>query len=331
MSKTNVFTLIATILLGVLLYTIVRFSTGLPEPPPADSIREAATLAPPANAGLPTPAARSGELPRISGYAELLVFLTARGVDGESAIAGSARWLHERGFSGINTLLGVTEENAPGIALQSLDDATLQTMLEAGDSGASQAMASRVLFTDPFAALDLYRTAAGQGSVYAILRIASLLESLGDISLDDFVADPAYLQKLVDLRSRDSDQGPKISAFSHALAAARDGGMPVIDAEMLSWLQRLSSEFSESEQRSACERSTQLFFEFGTKRRQKGLRPISTDPPPVFLSIPDLESQLPCRATSDPVIQLLDLSQCSHTAVEDERGDRMNLNICKNE
>lgn len=331
MSKTNVFTLIATILLGVLLYTIARFAANLPEAPPADSIRETATIATPANAGLPQPTTRTNGLPRVRTYSELLDFLTAQGIDGRSAIADSARWLQERGFSGINTLLGVTEENARGIALQSLDDATLHTMLEAGDSGASQALASRALFTDPFAALELYRTAASQGSVYAILQIGSLLESLSDITLDDFVTDPAYLQKLVDLRNRDSAEGPKIAAFSHALTAARDGGMPVIDTEILTWLQRLSSEFSESEQEFACERSMQLFFEISAERRQKGLQPISTDPPPVFLSIPDLENQLPCRATSHPIIQLLDLTRCAHTEVEDDKGDRMNLNICETE
>ena len=330
MSKTNVFTLIATILLGVLLYTIVRFSENLPEAPPADSIRETTPLATPENASLPQPATRTSGLPRVSTYSELLDFLTAQGIDGRSAIADSARWLQERGFSGINTLLGVTEENARSIALQSLDDATLHTMLEAGDSGASQTLASRALFTDPFAALELYRTAASQGSVYAILQIGSLLESLSDITLDDFVTDPAYLQKLIDLRNRDPAQGPKIAAFSHALTAARDGGMPVIDTEMLTWLQRLSGEFSEFEQQSACEQSAQLFFEISAERRQKGLQPISTEPPPVFLSIPDLEKQLPCRTTNHPIIQLLNLTRCSRTEVEDNRGDRMILNICEN-
>lgn len=330
-SKTNVFTLVATMLLGVLLYTIVRFSANLPEPPTAESIRETTALAAPAGTGPSQPGTMIGDLPRIGSYSELLVFLTARGIDGQSAIADAARWLQARGFGGINPLLGVTEENAPGITLQSMDDATLQTMLESGDFGASQTLASRALFTDPFAALDLYRTAANQGSVYAILQIGSLLESLSDISLDSFVADPAYLRNLVKLRSRDAAQGPKSSAFSHALAAARDGGMPVINNEMLKWLQRLSSEFSESEQQSACERSAELFLEISAARRQKGLQPLSTQPPHVFLSIPDLAKKLPCQATSHPIMQLMNLGRCAHTQVEDNQGERMNLYICKNE
>lgn len=327
-SKTNVFTLIATLLLGVLLYTIVRFSANLPEPPAADSIRETTA---PAGTGPSQPRTMIGDLPPIRSYSELLVFLTARGVDGQSAIAEAAHWLQARGFGGINPLLGVTEEDAPGIALQSLDDATLQTMLEAGDFGASQTLASRVLFTDPFAALELYRAAADQGSVYAIMQIGSLLESLSDISLDGFVADPAYLRNLVNFRNRESAQNPRRSAFSHALAAARDGGMPVIDTEMLNWLHRLSGEFSESEQQSACEQSAELFFEISAKRRQKGLQPLSTDPPPVFLSIPDLARKLPCHATSHPIIQLLNLGGCSSTQVEDNQRERMDLYICKNE
>jgi len=329
-SKTNVFTLIATILLGVLLYTIVRFAANLPETPAADSIRETTTPAAQAELKKPQLETRNADLPMVGTYSELLVFLTSRGVDGQSVIADSARWFQERGFLGINTLLGVTEESARNFALQSLDDSTLTDMLESGDVGAGQVRASRLLFTDPFAALDLYRTAAELGSVNAIVQIASLLETLNDISLDDFVTDPAYLRKLLDLRNRDSTQDPKIAAFSHALAAARDGGAPVIDTEMLSWLQRLSGGLSEAGQQTACEQSAQLFFEISAKRRQNGLRPISTEPPSVFMSIPDLEMQLPCQTTGDPIMQLLNLDQCSRTQVADSRGNQMNLNICEN-
>lgn len=331
MSKTNIFTLIATILLGALLYTISRFTGSLPEAPPATSIRESAALSPPASADPPGFRDSPGELPRVSSNAELLAYLNAQGIDGQQAIADSAIWLQERGFFATNTLLGITEEKAPGTALASMDDERLQTIAEAGNSGASQALAARVLFTDPFTALDLYRTAAGQGSVYAILQTGALLESLHDLALDEFVADPAYLRKLSDLRSGSTNQNPKFAAFSHAVAAARDGGVPIIDTEMLQWIKRLSSGFSASEQQSACERSAQLFLEFGSERRRNGLQPISTDPPEVFLSIPELEAQLPCKTTQYPIIQLLDLSSCSRTLVQDGRGERMELNICKNE
>lgn len=331
MSKTNVFTLIATILLGVLLYTISRFAANLPDAPPAESIRETATSASPGSAAIAEPAIRAAGLPIVNSYSQLLSLLTSQGVDGRSAIADSARWFEDRGYLGINTLLGVTDENARNVSLQSLDDTTLQAMLEAGDAGAGQILASRTMFIDPFAALDLYRTAAGLGSVYAILQIGSLLETLNDISLDEFVTDPEYLRKLVALRDQNSAENPKIAAFSHALAAARDGGIPVIDTEMLSWLQHLSGNLSESEQQSACEQSAQLFFEFSARRRQNGLQPISTDPPLVFLSIPDLQKQLPCRTTSYPILQLLSLESCSRTVVEDNQGGRMNLNICENQ
>ena len=283
-----------------------------------------------AGAGMPQRTTGTGGLPLISTYSELLSFLASHGVDGRRAIADSARWFEERGFSGINTLLGVTEEHTRDFALQSLDEATLQSMRVAGDAGASQILASRVLFTDPFAALDLYRTAAGQGSIYAILKIGSLLETLSDTSLDDFVTDPAYLRKLVVLREQGSAQDRKIAAFSHALTAIRDGGVAIVDVEMLSWVQQMSGGYSESERQSACERSAQLFFEFSARRRQQGLRPISTEPPPVFLSIPDLENQLPCQTTNYPIMQLLNLDRCARTEVEDNRGDRMNLNICEN-
>ena len=331
MSKTNAFTLIATLLLVILLYTILRFAANLPDTPPAESIRETTTTAPTVDNKTPTQQSGKSGLPVVSNHAELIDFLNSLGIDGRRATVEAARWFQERGFLGINTLLGISEENSRDFALQSLDDATLQSMLDKGDAGASQILGSRLLFTDPFAALDLFHTAAEQGSTYAIWQIASLLETLNDRSLDDFVTDPAYLRKLVELRNQDSASSPTIAPLSFALAAARDGGLPVIDTQMLSWLRNLTGGIFESELQTACERSAQLFVEFSAKRRQRGLPPVLTDPPAVFLSIPELATQLPCRATSYPIIQLLSLGQCSSTLVEDSRGNPMNLYICENQ
>lgn len=329
MSKTNVFTLIATVLLGVLLYTISRFTGSLPEPPPANSIREAAQPA-------ASPAARTletqdnpGTLPRIRTQSELLDFLSGRGIDGPNAIADSADWFQKRGFFGLKPLLGVTENDAPDTVFQSMDDDALRKMSEAGNPGASQTLASRALFTDPFSALDWYRRAAAQGSVYAIMQIGALLESLTDMSLDEFVSGPEYRQQLSALRNGEANASPKISALSHALAGARDGGLAIIDGEMLKWMQRLANGLSELERQSACERSSRLFLEIGAQRRREGLQPIATDPPPVFLSIPELQQRLPCRTTGYPIIQLLDVTRCSQTLIMDGQGERMNLNICK--
>ena len=244
MSKTNAFTLIATILLGILLYTILRFAANLPDTPPAESIRETTTTAPTVDNKTPTQQSGKSGLPVVSNHAELIDFLNSLGIDGRRATVEAARWFQERGFLGINTLLGISEENSRDFALQSLDDTTLQSMLDKGDAGASQILGSRLLFTDPFAALDLFHTAAEQGSIYAIWQIASLLETLNDRSLDDFVNDPAYLRKLVELRNENAASSPTIAPLSFALAAARDGGLPVIDMEMLSWLGNLTGGIS---------------------------------------------------------------------------------------
>jgi hypothetical protein len=260
----------------------------------------------------------------------LLDFLSERGIDGRDAITDSADWFQKRGFFSVNPLLGITENEAPDTLFQSMNDDTLRKMAETGNAGASQTLASRALFTDPFRALELYRAAAGQGSVYAIIQIGALLESLADMSLDAFVSGPDYLKQLSDLRNSKANESSKIPALSHALAAARDGGLAFLDAEMLKWMQRLANELSELERQSACERSSRLFLEISAQRRREGLQPIATDPPPLFLSIPELQKRLPCQTTGYPIIQLLDVAECSHTLIMDEHGERMNLNICKN-
>jgi hypothetical protein len=56
--------------------------------------------------------------------------------------------------------------------------------------------------------------------------------------------------------------------------------------------------------------------------------PVNFEPPPVFLSVPDLQDQLPCNDTNSPIVSTLDLSGCSNEAVIDPAGDESRLFIC---
>ena len=329
MSRTNVFTLIATLLLGVLLFTITRYTEKLPQPPPAATIREPATAKPSESGRGPAEQRRIGDLPSVSTHDELLDFLHARNVDVRTTMRESAAWRQARGFYEPDELFGITENDAPGAVFRTLNEDTLSSLADTGRGAAAQELAARVAFSDPFAALDLYRSAAGRGSVNAVLRMAALLESLLDPATEDFAADSDYLLQLAELRR--VHEHPKFLAFAHAVAAVRDGGLPIVDGEVFAWLQRMSSDLSVSEVSAACERSSELFLEFGVSRRQNGIQPISTTPPPVFLSIPDIEKLLPCQKTAYPIIQLLDLSQCSQSLVTNDRDEPMNLFVCTND
>jgi hypothetical protein len=320
MTKTQVYTLIATALLGVLLFLILRLTGDLQMR--VDGATE--TDASPGTAFI-----RESGLPRITTRAELLDRLRGKAIDAEDAIRKSIRWRNERGFFGPDELLGVTEENSPVRAYDALTDRDLAAMSDRDDVGATQALALRSSPVDPIAAMTLYETAASQGSIYAMLRIGSLRETFADLADEKIEADEDLMMKLGVQGLEESDNTMHVAAFAYVAAAVRDGGPAVVDHELLAWITRMAERFPPAREAEACAYSDQLFIRTGVARRGRGLPPITTNPPPVFLGIPDLDDLLPCRTTPHPIIQLLDVSECSTDRVENSRGETVDLYICR--
>lgn len=312
MSKTNVYTLVATALLGVLLYVVLQFARKVPTEPITTSVM--AELA-----GLP-----------VGGRSDLLAILAGRGIDAQRAIAESIDWRQARGFLDSDRVFGVAGDDAPGRIYETLEFATLESMSEGGDLAATQTLAARILLEDPFASLELYSIAANQGSVFAMLKIGALRETFANIALDTYRADPAYLGKLSELRGKNSRGSLKMEAFAYVAAAIRDGGIAIVDQDLLNWIQRMARELPPAELAPACELSANLFLKISAARRRRGLSQITTEPPPVFFGIPNLQEQLPCQSTGHSIIWLLDLSRCSVIQVDHADGETPDLYICQN-
>jgi len=312
MSKTNVFTLIATALLGVLLYVILQLARDLRNAPGIEATQPLA-----GTHGIFT-------------YADLLEFLEREGIDAERSMADSRDWFQDRGFPGNHGLLGITGPNGSIDEYADLSDAALESSSAIGDMTATQTLAAHRMSIDPFAAMELYATAAGQGSTYAVLQIGSLRETFANMALDRYQADPGYLEKVGRLRGDDSSRTLQMEAFAYAMAAVRDGGPPVIDHDLLTWLQRMEETIPPPLRESACELSEQIFLEISGERRSGNLAPITRHPPAIFISIPNLAGQVPCRETDHPVLSLLDLSGCETYPIEVFQGSVMDLYSCEN-
>jgi hypothetical protein len=311
-SKTNVYTLIATALLGVLLFVLLQFARKVPTTPITANIRV-------------DPAG-----PTISGRSDLLGILESRGFDAQRMIAESADWRRARGFLQTDPLFGVPGQGMPARAYDNLEFATLESMSDRGDPAATQALATRTRLEDPFAALDLYTTAADQGSIFAMLRIGALRETFSNVALESFDADLSYVRKLAELRGANSQNSLQMEAFAYVAAAIRDGGVAIVDQDLLDWIQQMGQALPPSDLTQSCELSENLFLKLSAARRGRGLPQITTQPPPVFLGIPDLQEQLPCESTGHSIIWLLDLSRCSATPVNDADGRTLDLYICQN-
>ena len=330
MSKTNVYVLIATALLGVLLIVVQQIGgdadvtpLDVPTPEPTETEETGEDWAEPSVEALP---GRPAPV-RLNSSADLEALLDARGLNGAGLLEASADWFRKRGFNGPQPLLGVAAGDSPEDYFARLDDESLRGLSDAGDAGATLSLGMRIALTDTFAALDLFEKAVQQGSSAALLQIASQRETFSYISLNDFDTDPEFARKLRRL-GRSSPDRLLADAFVYASAAIRDSGEPIVDDALLDWLDSLNSRLSDTRRLRVCERSFGQYVNMGMSRRKFGLPPVNFDAPPVFLAIPDLQARLPCNDTNSPIASTLDLSACSVEPVFDDIGRERLLYVC---
>lgn len=322
MTKTNRFTLIATVLLGVLLYTILRFADDL------NVAWDGSELEP-----LPeTNNTHQSAQPRIATAMDLRTVLDKRraedSIDSAAALDGYSDWSEARGFVGSNRIFSPSEV-APSDRFADMDQAGLIARSEAGDALASQTLAARILFDDPFSAIDLFRRAAEQGSTFALLRIGSLLEALNTVAARNAEANPDQQQRFSDLAKQGVRGSLRLTALGYVVTAIRDGGAPIVDHTLLSWLDRLEAGTTNNELVAACEWSEKTMLDIAGRRIRAGKSPVTTQAPPVFMAIPDLADLLPCARTSYPIENLLELDHCAVTPVRNAMDEDMDLYICR--
>lgn len=321
MTKTNRFTLIATILLGILLFTILRFARDL------NVAWDGSKLKPPPATG----DTRAPTRPRIATMTDLRAFLdqhgAENGIDSTEILDSYAEWSVARGFTGRHRLFGVADTAAPD-AFTASDEAVLRARSDAGDAAASQALAAQILFVDLFDAIDLFRRAAEQGSTFALLRIGSLFAALDATGTGNEIADPAQRQRVVDLTEQGVGNSLRLTALGYILVAIRDGGAPVVDHALLTWLDRLHNEPTNDEWVAVCGWSERTLLDIAKARIRWGKPAVVTIAPPIFFSVPDLANRLPCGRTTFPIDNLMDLTRCSKTPVRNADNEVLDLHLC---
>lgn len=329
MTKTSRFTLIATVLLGILLYTITRFAGDL-------NVAWDGSVIEPAPPDTEAPIA----LP-IADAAGVRAVLEALDIDTVAALDGWAAWSDARGFVPPNRLYGIPDPAlvASGSSGRrdpaslstdpaTIDEAELLARSAAGDAAATQALAARAASTAPFKAIDYYRLAADQGSTFALLRLASLFEALDTVARSGATADPEYARRIAALTGPAPGTDLRQMAFAHLLAAVRDGGPPTVDPSLLAWLRRLDDQVSEPQRHAACGQSARLLMAIAGRRARMGRPPVVTEAPPVFFTAPEWADQQICAQTADPIENLMDLSDCTVTGFRSAANEPLDLYIC---
>ncbi len=294
MSRFTVTILLACVLLGILLWIVLSTVAELANPQPLT---------------LPAEQPASPEfdpaLPVITTAKELRAWLEQQQLDSDLLLDDLQLWKQARGYPpytdwtaatipGSETTVALPEENAELIALAGN-----------GDIDAAAALAERSMRSNPVEALEWWDQAVINGSLYGMLRVSDLLQTLGDPALAGFRSDPVWQQGLEEITA----QSPPalVRALAWALAAVSLGGYTVVDAEQADRIARLTAVLDEVQTETACETAQEYVLDTAAARRAGGGAVFATERPLFAVSVAEPESVLPC---SLPIIPLVDQSNC---------------------
>jgi hypothetical protein len=293
-SRTNISILLATALLGILLWVVISIARDasrapeIPLPMPSDEVTP--TFDP--------------SLPRISNRLELTDWLSAHSEASGQLIDGYQDWLRGQGYPADSALLSATEATAAE-SLANEDDSMLLLLAGQGDITATHLLAERSLETDPLAALDWFDQAVIDGSVYAMIRIADLLTTFADPGLADFVSDPAWQAALESINS--VSPAPRERALAWSIAAVTVAGYAILDPSHAERIANLSEQLDSAGIERACNAAQDFVLQTAAARRVRGGAVFSTESPPFAISVANPEYVVSCDV---PVIPLVSLTAC---------------------
>jgi hypothetical protein len=315
LSRTNISILLATALLGVLMWVVISMVRDLARAP-------AAPLAPPVAAAdnQPDPA-----LPKLRSRSDVLAWLAQQSYQSESEgmelIENYRDWLRARGYSASTQLLGAASLQEEELAAQ--DDALLLLLAGQGDINATQLLAERSLQTDPLAALEWYDKAIVDGSVYAMLRVADLLTTLAEPELAEFVSDPQWQAALKEINSE--SPAPLERALAWSIAAVTIGGYATLDTAQEERITSLSAQLGVAARERACSLAQDYVLQTAAARRMRGGAVFSTATPALAISVAEPQEIISC---SVPVMPLVSLADCEQARFNGPGNRTMSLWLC---
>ena|GEM_PF-1785062 len=300
MSRTNISILLATALLGVLLWiviSIVKDVARAPDEPLPMPDESAAPVFDP-------------DLPRISTHNEFVSWLNDLGQPGEQLVEQFRQWLQLQGFPNgpvVGRWDNWIHSHDNFSELGTTNDSELILAAGQGSSSAAELLAERSLNSDPLAALEWYDQAIINGSVHAMVRVSDLLMTLSSPELESFVSDLNWEMALLKI-NRDSP-APLERALAWAIAAVIVSGYGILDDNHAARIATLSEQLDAAELERACSTAQDYVLETVTVRRRQGGALFSTEPPPLAVSVAEPATAMPCKV---PVMPLVSMAGCTH-------------------
>jgi len=215
-------------------------------------------------------------------------------------------WLDTRGYPVDAQWISEASPSLPAFSapLPADNDAELIALAGAGNARAAMMLGDRSVQDDPLAALEWFDQAIVNGSIWAMVRTANLLTSLGDPALAGFQRNSVWQQSLDMINA----QAPPLEqALGWHIAAVIAGGYIVLDKSQADQLKQLSGRLDAAQIDNACELAQGYVLDTAMARRAQGGAVFSTERPLFATSVAAPEDLLPC---SVPVQPLIDMSDC---------------------
>ena len=308
-SRTNISVLLATALLGVLLWTVLGIVNEFGKIP--------AERPPPPEAETEGP-----ELDSITGLYDLKNVLGKLTTEVELRIENYTDWMLQRGFPDGYAFWNISLPDT-GDAYAARDNLSLVSMAGNGDVGAMYALADRRLKDDPLDALAWYDQAIAAGSLYAMLKTADLLETIADPQVQALFDSPEWARALISLE-RDTIT-PVEKALAWSIAVVTIGGYGLIDARHGGRLSRLAGQLDTDGIRRACETAETYVLDAAAAIRASGRTVFSLEQPAIALTVPEPATAIPCAVAVRP---LIDLENCEVHPVLAPTSEQGSLWIC---
>ena len=185
---------------------------------------------------------------------------------------------------------------------QQYDEDTLRGLAEADDMWAQQILAQNIAGDRPEEALEWYRKAAANGSVYAMQQMAQLYHRMSTRLAGNGLT--AQTEQADGDSAAPQAVSPEVTAYAWLVAAERSGWDATRGASLIPLIGRKLSPEQVSE---ACSMADTLRAELGSERSGRGLQPPARNPPPIVYSAEEMGASTQCHADES---KAFDLSEC---------------------
>lgn len=289
-SRTNISVLIATLLLAMLLWTVLGIVSEFGKIP-------AERAAPPSNE-----TAQPARV-NISNRVELEAALAEFSTDNAARIESYRDWMLSRGFPESYVFWSL-EPAATDAQYAVRDDLSLIALAGSGNTVAMHTLAARRLQEDPLDALTWYDQAIANGSIYAMLKTADLLEMIVDDQVQELFSNAQWQAARATLNQQDTL--PLEKALAWSIAAVTIGGYAILDHQQAGRFDRLRSQLDANALRTACDTAQNYVLETAAAIRSRGGTVFSLEQPPLALTIPNPTAKNPCKFPVPPLINFAD-------------------------